>query len=114
MVHEIASDHNIKNKDGKEKLFYSFATKYCSFHNPEHYAIYDALIQDILIKDYNIGKNSKERINYDKLRNYENFMIIINEFKHRHNIDEVSLKDIDMYLWIKVKEKEMEKSNSSD
>ena len=41
-------------------------------------------------------------------------MIIINEFKHRHNIDEVNLKDIDMYLWIKGKEKEMEKYNSSD
>lgn len=114
LVHEIASGHHIENKDGKEKVFYSFATKYCSCHNPEHYAIYDTLIQDILIKDYNVGKSPKERINYEKLRSYENFMNVISDFKHRHNLNEVSLKDIDMYLWIKGKEKEMEKSNSFD
>lgn len=44
LVREIA---NVKI-GGKDKTFYSFATKYCSFHNPDAYPIYDSYIEKVL------------------------------------------------------------------
>ena len=51
LIDRIARGHGVSSK-GKEKHFYSFASKYCSFHNPEKFAIYDMLIQDLLVKYY--------------------------------------------------------------
>ena len=34
--------------DGKQKNFYSFATKYCSHHRPYDYAIYDSYVDKVL------------------------------------------------------------------
>lgn len=112
LVGKIAMGHGIKGTNGKEKNFYSFATKYCSFHNPKEYAIYDTLIQDLLIKF--LGKNAKfsklkERmIDYYSLRDYSFFMQVINMFKNEYGLEEFSLKEIDMYLWLLGKEIELE------
>lgn len=43
LIGEIAKGHGIPSI-AKEKNFYSFATKYCSFHNPNEYPIYDSYI----------------------------------------------------------------------
>ncbi|UTW70364.1 hypothetical protein KHA80_07545 [Anaerobacillus sp. HL2] len=32
----------------KKKNFYSFATKYCSHHNPLDYPIYDSYVDEVL------------------------------------------------------------------
>ena len=42
--------------NGKDHFFYSFATKYCSHHQPEKYAIYDSYVEKVLV-DF----NKKER-----------------------------------------------------
>lgn len=34
--------------NGKKKFFYSFATKYCSHHNPINFPIYDSYVDKIL------------------------------------------------------------------
>lgn len=34
---------------GKEKYFYSFATKYCSHHNPIAFPIYDSYVEQVLL-----------------------------------------------------------------
>ena len=47
LVSEIAKS-GLKNKNGKEIIFYSFATKFCSFHNSEKYAIYDSFVANVL------------------------------------------------------------------
>lgn len=112
LIEEIGKNHGIHNKDGKERFFYSFATKYCSFHNQKNYAIYDNLIQDLLLADYNKGKVKTEKKNYESLRKYESFMEMVHDFIHRHRLIEVSIKDIDTYLWILGKEKELEKINN--
>ena len=44
-VEEIAYGHKIKRKDSeKEMIFYSFATKYCHWHKPSVYPIYDGFV----------------------------------------------------------------------
>ena len=34
--------------NGKEKYFYSFATKYCAMHQPERFPIYDRFVGEML------------------------------------------------------------------
>lgn len=107
---ELNIDERLKNKDtslvndiaklninGKEKYFYSFATKYCSHHFPNDFPIYDSFVEKCLIyfkkkeKFYNFSK--------EELKDYAKFKEILLQFKKYHNIDEFNLKDIDRYLW---------------
>lgn len=55
--------------NGKEHCFYSFATKYCSHHLPEKYAIYDNYVEKVLL-----SMNKKEPFSNFKredLKDYE-------------------------------------------
>lgn len=107
---ELNIDERLKNKDtslvndiaklninGKEKCFYSFATKYCSHHFPNDFPIYDSFVEKCLMyfkkKDrfYNFAK--------EDLKDYYKFKNILLQFKNYYNIDEFNLKDIDRYLW---------------
>lgn len=45
LVNEI---QNITIKEGVQRKFYSFATKYCSHHNPLAYPIYDSYVEKVL------------------------------------------------------------------
>lgn len=50
IIKEIASGHGILHNKGKEYYFYSFATKYCSFHNKKDYPLYDNILENLLKK----------------------------------------------------------------
>ena len=53
VVNQIARGHGIRTKKNKTELnFYSFATKYCNWHNQESYAIYDSFVEKILSVSY--------------------------------------------------------------
>ena len=107
---ELNIDERLKNKDtslvndmakltinGKEKYFYSFATKYCSHHFPNEFPIYDSFVEKCLMyfkkqdKFYDFLK--------EDLKEYAKFKDILLQFKKYYNIDEFNLKDIDRYLW---------------
>ena len=45
LVNDIAK----VNINGKEKYFYSFATKYCSHHYPTVFPIYDSYVEKVLL-----------------------------------------------------------------
>ncbi len=48
--HQIATGHDIRTKmNNKEINFYSFATKYCNWHNKASYAIYDSFVDKVLM-----------------------------------------------------------------
>ena len=57
LVDEIAKS-GLKNKNGKEITFYSFATKFCSHHNDEKFAIYDSYVEKVLLHFKNKDKFS--------------------------------------------------------
>ena len=49
-VNKIATGHGvINNRNNSERNFYSFASKYCSWHNSDSYAIYDRFVRQVLI-----------------------------------------------------------------
>ena len=83
--------------NGKEKNFYSFATKYCSHHYPKIFPIYDSFVEKVLL--YYRKQDNFMSFKKDDLKNYEKFRDILLGFKKYYNIDEYNLKDVDRYLW---------------
>lgn len=87
---------------GKEKYFYSFASKYCSHHNAIEFPIYDYFVEKMLCYFQKLDKFSNFK--KDDLRDYTKFRNALYDFKKFYDIDEFNLRDIDKYLWIAGKE----------
>lgn len=80
---------------GKERNFYSFATKYCHYHNPNRFAIYDSYVAKVLCAFPNDFRKIREK---DLREKYETFIDVLNGFKKQFNL-ELSFDDLDKYLW---------------
>ena len=109
-IHNLKIDTRLKVKDpslvndiaqvdmnGKIKNFYSFATKYCSHHDPINYPIYDIYVEKVFMA-------LNQRDNFSKfykkdLKDYKRFKEIIIEFRKYYGLDEFNLKQIDRYIW---------------
>lgn len=99
VVNYIATGHDIRRKkSNKEIKFYSFATKYCNWHNKDQYAIYDSFVERILLA-YKRQDNFSSFKKAD-LRNFEMFKIIIDDFIGYYDLNQHNLKEIDKFLWI--------------
>ncbi len=98
LVEKIANI-DINGKDGKlsHKCFYSFASKYCSHHNPEAFPIYDSYVDKILRH----FRKHNERLEFhnNDLKSYSSFKNVLRQFQELYGITEYSLKDLDRYLW---------------
>lgn len=94
LVNEIAW---VKVGSGKYKNFYSFATKYCSHHRPEHFPIYDSFVEKMLLHFRRVDKFSIFR--NEDLKQYQEFIRILNDFQSHYGLDQFTLKEIDKYLW---------------
>jgi hypothetical protein len=81
LVNDIA---NIKINNEKTKYYYSFATKYCSHHKPDTYPIYDVFVGKMLIHFNKIDMFYENDID---LKNYQNYMKVLFEFKKHFNLD---------------------------
>lgn len=83
--------------NGKDHIFYSFATKYCSHHQPKQYAIYDSYVEKVLL-----SINQREHFaNFKRedLRDYETYMSVIKAFQQRFGLMQYNVKQLDQYLW---------------
>lgn len=88
LVSEIAN-----NKiSGKEKNFYSFASKYCSHHNQEEYPIYDYYVDQMLRHFRNV--DAFFDFDNNDLKNYEKFKNILLKFREFYKLETFSLKDL--------------------
>lgn len=88
--------------NGKDKVFYSFASKYCSHHNAIEFPIYDYFVDKMIM--YFQKKDNFSNFKKADLKDYVKFKNILIDFKKYYNIDEYNLRDIDKYLWIAGKE----------
>ena len=88
--------NEIKNAKDVRKV-YSFATKYCSHHNPEAFPIVDSYVKKVLkhFRDENPSFNFKN----NELDDYEEFIKILEKFKEEHGLNEYGFKELDIYLW---------------
>ena len=82
---------------GKEKNFYSFASKYCSHHFPMEFPIYDSYVHKVLVYFRRVdGFASFEDAN---LKNYPKFKAVLIKFRSFYHLEQFDLKQLDQYLW---------------
>lgn len=93
----LVDDIRIVELNGKEKNFYSFASKYCSHHNPNAYPIYDSYVDEVL--RYFRDTDSFIDFRTEELKNYKRFKEILMAFQDYYGLEKFSLKEIDKYLW---------------
>lgn len=94
LVNEIA---DVVTNDGKQKNFYSFATKYCSHHRPYDYAIYDSYVDKVLRYFRNVDGFSD--FTDADLKNYVAFRKVLADFQEFYGLQKYNLKLLDRYLW---------------
>lgn len=82
---------------GVEKNFYSFATKYCSHHNPLAYPIYDSYVDEVLRYFRKLDRFADFQNN--DLKDFETFKAILIQFRNFYRLDSFNLKQIDQYIW---------------
>lgn len=83
--------------NSKVKCFYSFATKYCSHHDPINFPIYDSFVEKTLL--YFNKLDSFADFKRVDLKDYLTFKDVLIKFKEYYHLNEYNLKDIDKYLW---------------
>jgi hypothetical protein len=100
LVNEIAT---VKLNGVDSRNFYSFASKYCHFHNPA-YPIYDSFVEDVLvhyqIKSPFMPLEAERKADIRKhLKNYKNFVAAIDSFKEKYGLHGIPNENIDHFLW---------------
>ena len=90
LIDEIASCTGVRRE-------YSFATKYCSFHNPKKFPIYDQYVRKILHHFKNEYSNLK--LTHKDFENYNIFVNSIYDFIKYYKLEKYTIKDIDRFLW---------------
>lgn len=86
-----------------QRKLYSFASKYCSFHNPAEFPIVDSYSKGML---YYMNKIEEKRFRFfhqgftqNDLNNYHNYRKVYNAFVKHFKLENISYKEIDKYLW---------------
>ena len=90
---------------GKNKDFYSFATKYCHHHNANAYPIYDSFVENsLMVFSKELFPNKIQR---SKMKDYHYFKGNIDSLANKWQLPEdFKYTKIDKYLWKKGKESE--------
>lgn len=94
---DLSLVNDIAYVKGKDLFFYSFATKYCSHHQPKRYAIYDSYVEKVLLS-MNKRKHFAD-FNREKLKDYETYMDVIEAFQQEFGLMKYDIKQLDQYLW---------------
>ena len=84
--------------NGAERNFYSFASKYCSHHNPLDYPIYDSYV-DVVLR-YFRNRDGFASFADGDLKNYVHFKGALIDFRAFYGLKEYNLKLLDKYLWL--------------
>ena len=99
VVDKIRTGHGVRRKGTDTEInFYSFATKYCGFHNPDKYPLFDSNVKRAL--RYFKKHNPEFTFNNTDLRVYKAFVDIIQRFQKVFAIQVFSFRDIDKYLYL--------------
>ena len=89
---------------GKEIRFYSFATKYCSHHNPTQYPIFDNFVSKVLVhfekqNQFFNKQNQFYSFKVNDLRGYDLYKTVVFEFRKFFGLERFCLRKLDLYLW---------------
>jgi hypothetical protein len=82
---------------GKHRRIYSFATKYCSWHRPETFPIYDYRVLAALLE---IQKDDAfASFGAGDLQQYRRFVEVLGDFRRYFGLEALTFREIDKYLW---------------
>jgi hypothetical protein len=76
----------------------SFATKYCSWHDPESYPIWDSRV-DAYLRCLQNQTDCGDDFRLKGDWKYSDFLAVMTRLKKRYGLDSISFKDIDKFLW---------------
>lgn len=93
----LVSDIQRVTINGVKKNFYSFATKYCSHHNPFDYPIYDSYVDKVLC--FYRNRDSFAEFYTEDLKDYVRFKGALIDFRSFYGLEQYNLKEIDKYIW---------------
>jgi len=95
----VRRGHGIRTKNGKERDFYSFATKYCHWHRPDAYPMYDSYVEVSL--DRLAGFLKLDRLMQDlDQRRFSEFKRLVDEVRKRVGWRRSGYKHFDQALWV--------------
>jgi hypothetical protein len=83
---------------GKIRRNYSFASKYCSWHAPHIYPIYDSFV-DRLLWAYQKQENFAT-FKREELLRYVRYREILDKFREHYALKQFGYKDLDKFLWL--------------
>ncbi len=93
----LVDDIQVVRLKEKTKHFYSFASKYCSHHNPEAFPIYDSYVDEVL--RYFRDVDGFTTFHTSELKDYSRFKEILLKFRSFYGLEQFTLKEIDKYIW---------------
>ena len=91
------------------RRFYSFATKYCHFHQPDLYPIYDKNV-DMALWYFSKKGYISLAFKRDELKDYRTFKEIVDNFREAYKLNNLNYVKLDNYLWGFCKELNNKKS----
>jgi hypothetical protein len=98
LIASIDTRSEKQKRDGKtSRRNYSFATKYCAFHNSPSYPIYDSHVSGLLNEIWRQGDKFTETSMWS--RDYSEWRRAVNDFREYFQLGEFSIREIDQYLW---------------
>jgi hypothetical protein len=86
----------------KTRRHYSFATKYCSWHQPDQYPIYDSLVQRSLWLYQ--GQFAFGDFRRPDLQDYPTFKAVVSAFRGHFGLEAFTFKQLDKFLWFTSKD----------
>jgi hypothetical protein len=86
------------NIGGKVRRNYSFATKYCSWHAPDFYPIFDGFVGRILWAYQTRDRYADFR--REEMVQYEVYKTIHNSFRQHYGLMDFTPKQVDKFLWL--------------
>jgi hypothetical protein len=97
--HEIVDKIAKVRVQGKVHNFFSFATKYCNWHQPEKYPIYDTRV-DHYLWTLQQQKAFTPAFHHPHLWDYPKFHGIVVTFRDAHGLGTFTFKEIDKFLYL--------------
>lgn len=112
-IHKLGIDHKLITGDisvvtdidstkPNNRSVYSFATKYCSWHNNEAFPIYDQFAGKLLF--HYLESDGKDDIYKYQMRSYSTYVSKILWLQRRYKLESIGIKKLDKFLWLYGKE----------
>ena len=88
------------NIEEKNLYYYSFATKYCNWHKPDLYPLYELRVEKYLwfVKKQAVF-NSDSLNGHEDLWSYSTFCKVMAAFREEFGLGSYNYKQIDKFLW---------------